>query len=73
MDNSQFGFLKIASFTDGVEDCVGDLNGDGASDVDDLLLTIGAFGTGAGGDLDGDGETDVSDILAILAAFGQDC
>ena len=73
VDNSQFGFLKLSSFTDCLEDCEGDFNGDGLRDVNDILQAIAAFGNGDGGDIDGDGDTDVSDILGLLALFGQDC
>ncbi|MCH2141285.1 MAG: hypothetical protein MK100_09700, partial [Phycisphaerales bacterium] len=50
--------------------CPGDIDGDGAVTVDDVLAVISAFGSGAGGDTDGDGDTDVDDILAVVAGFG---
>ena len=73
VDNSQFGFLKIASFTEILDECEGDFDGNGTRDVNDLLQAIAAFDNGDGGDMDGDGDTDVSDILALLGIFGQDC
>ncbi len=50
--------------------CPSDLDGNGQTDVDDILAVIAAFGSGAGGDADGDGDTDVDDILAVVAGFG---
>ena len=51
--------------------CPGDLNGDGAVGVDDVLQVLGAFGTNdPAGDLNGVGIVDVNDILGIVAAFG---
>jgi hypothetical protein len=51
----------------------GDVNGDGAVDVDDLLLLLADWGcTGAGcvGDLNGDGDTNTADLLLLLADWG---
>ncbi|MDP7029467.1 MAG: hypothetical protein QF733_04520 [Phycisphaerales bacterium] len=50
--------------------CPSDINGDGQTDVDDILAVIAAFGSGAGGDVDGDGDTDVDDLLAAVGGFG---
>lgn len=50
--------------------CAGDVDGDGDTDIDDLLLLLGAFGIGAGGDLDGDGDTDIDDLLILLGDLG---
>ena len=50
-------------------ECVGDLDGNHAADVVDLLILLAAWGTPAG-DLNGDGNTDVQDLLIILAAWG---
>jgi choice-of-anchor B domain-containing protein len=52
--------------------CAGDLNGDGAVDVFDLLTLLGAWGACAGcdADLTGDGIVDVFDLLALLGAWG---
>jgi hypothetical protein len=49
--------------------CPGDLDGDGAVNVNDLLLVLGGWGTPAG-DVNGDGTTDVTDLLELLAGFG---
>jgi hypothetical protein len=50
--------------------CPCDLDGDGEVGVDDLLIVLGAWGTGPGGDCTGDGATNVNDLLALLAAWG---
>ena len=52
--------------------CVEDVNGDGAVDVSDLLLVIGAWGASGGAeDIDGSGTVDVSDLLMLIAAWGS--
>lgn len=56
--------------------CPADLNGDGAVDVSDLLITLSNWGqcpaTGVcQGDLNCDGVVDVSDLLVILANWGS--
>ena len=58
----------LAAFGGGAQ---GDLNGDEATNVEDLLLLLAAFGTSSDGDTGGDGTTDVSDLLVLLSAFGQ--
>ena len=45
------------------EDCVGDLDGNGVVDVEDILLVIAGFGE----------DYTVDDILIVLAAFGNSC
>jgi hypothetical protein len=52
--------------------CTGDVNGDGAVDVTDLLELLGAWGPceGCPADIDGSGEVDVTDLLALLGAWG---
>ena len=54
-------------------DCVGDVTGDGAVDVNDILAAIGAWGLckGCAEDVNGDGQVAVDDILAILSAYGN--
>jgi predicted outer membrane repeat protein len=52
--------------------CAEDVNGDGAVDVSDLLLVIGAWGASGGAeDIDGSGTVDVSDLLMLIAAWGS--
>jgi len=55
--------------------CVGDLNGNGAIDVGDVLAVLAEFGCVAdcGSDVTGDGVVTVSDILALLSDFGTEC
>ena len=60
----------------GTGPCVGDINGDGAVGVDDLLELLAVFGdtcSGCGEDLNGDGAVGVDDLLALLAVYGSDC
>ena len=53
--------------------CPGDIDGNGAVDVNDLLTVISQWG-GAGGsaDIDGSGVVDVGDLLLVIGAWG-DC
>ena len=53
-------------------DCPTDLDGNGTTDVNDILELIAAWGT-PNGDVTGDGYTDVNDVLLILAEFGNPC
>ena len=55
-----------------VVDVPGDANGDGAVNVDDLLVVISSWGACAGcdGDLDGDGQVGVNDLLIVLQYWG---
>ena len=54
--------------------CVGDLNGDGATDLADLGILLADFGClpppNCVGDLDNDGDTDLADLGILLADFG---
>jgi hypothetical protein len=54
--------------------CLGDLNGDGRTDLTDLGILLADFGCAAPGpcpgDLDGDGDTDLADLGILLADFG---
>lgn len=60
---------------DELSDCLGDLNGNGAVDVTDVLILLGAFGctTDCEVNIDGSPGVDVNDFLALLAAFGLPC
>ena len=52
-------------------DCPGDIDGNGAVDVSDLLAVIGAWGNAGGPeDIDGNGSVDVGDLLAVISAWG---
>lgn len=51
---------------------VGDVDGDGIVNIEDILLILADFGSCAGacpGDLDDDGDVDVDDLLITLGAF----
>jgi hypothetical protein len=52
--------------------CDTDLDGNGSTDVSDLLEIIGQWGScsGCSGDIDGSGAVDVTDILMVIAAWG---
>ncbi|HRP62894.1 MAG TPA: hypothetical protein PK400_06355 [Phycisphaerales bacterium] len=56
----------------GVPVCPTDLNGDGATDVSDLIILLAAWGTcgGCNADINGDGSVDVQDLLILLANWG---
>ena len=57
---------------DETQPCLGDVDGDGAVSVDDVLSVLSLFGEETNGpeDLNGDGIIDVNDMLIILAAWG---
>ncbi|MBG84817.1 MAG: hypothetical protein CMJ40_09765 [Phycisphaerae bacterium] len=76
-ENADFDFLGEGTECpeDSCLECAGDLNGDSASDVDDILMLLqnyGMTGDALDGDLDGDDDVDVNDLLALLSYFG-DC
>ncbi len=52
--------------------CLGDVDGDGDVNVNDLLALLGAWGTDPGGppDFDADGDVNVQDLLQLLGAWG---
>jgi hypothetical protein len=55
----------------GLHGCVGDADGDGITNVDDLLVVLGFWGTAhAGADLNDDGTVDVNDLLMLLGDWG---
>ena len=55
--------------------CTGDINGDGALTIADLLLILSDFGctSSCSGDIDGDGMVTVYDALSFLSLFGSLC
>jgi hypothetical protein len=57
--------------------CVGDVNGDGVVDLQDLAQLLSHFGSGGAtpseGDLDGDQDVDLADLAQLLSAFGTAC
>ncbi len=52
---------------------VGDLDGDGCVDFDDLLILLGCYGPSPCGDVDGDGDTDFNDLVGLLSNYGTCC
>ncbi|MCH2134386.1 MAG: hypothetical protein MK116_11605 [Phycisphaerales bacterium] len=55
-------------------DCVGDVTGDGVTNVDDVLAVLGSYGEACSGcpeDIDQDGEVGVDDVLMLLSDW--DC
>ena len=56
-------------------DCTGDVNGDGAVTVGDLLQILAEFGCteGCTTDLNEDGLTTVADLLLLLSVYGATC
>ena len=70
-----WGFLNVGNAVEAVEGekpCVGDTDGDGSVNVNDILSLIGAYGDCAGcvEDLDGDGVVNVNDVLILLSVYG---
>ncbi|MDE0918164.1 MAG: choice-of-anchor B family protein, partial [Flavobacteriales bacterium] len=55
--------------------CIGDVNGDGAITVADILVVLSEFGCASdcSADVDGDGSVTVSDVLEVLSVFGNPC
>lgn len=55
--------------------CVTDLNGNGLTEVQDILLLLADFGCAENctADVNGDGASSVQDVLMMLAAFGESC
>jgi len=55
--------------------CIGDVNGDGAITVADILVVLSEFGctSDCSADVDGDGSVTVSDVLEVLSVFGNPC
>ena len=73
MDNTLFADCNCNGIPDTQEcECRGDLNGDGAITLADLLALLEAWGTNPGGppDLDQDGNVGITDFLMLLANWG---
>jgi hypothetical protein len=74
IEAEEFLYVDLTQFAPG-PDCVGDVNGDGVTDVFDFSDLAANFGAGPGatreqGDLTGDGFVDVFDFGALTADFG---
>ncbi len=55
-------------------DCLGDVDGNGAVDVNDVLAMVSAWNTANyDADLDGDGLVDADDVLILLSQYGETC
>jgi subtilisin family serine protease len=70
-----WGFLNVANAVDAVDGekpCVGDTDGDGSVNVNDILSLIAAYGPcpDCPEDLDGDGAVNVNDVLILLSVYG---
>jgi subtilisin-like proprotein convertase family protein len=64
----------------GAPRCPGDLDEDGAFELDDLLLMLGGFGPcepdaafRPGADVDNSGCNDLADLMRVIENFGQNC
>ncbi|MCH2133806.1 MAG: S8 family serine peptidase [Phycisphaerales bacterium] len=55
---------------DECETCTGDLDGDGAVGIQDLLELLN-YWEEPGGDLDGDGNTNIKDLLILIGFWGE--
>lgn len=77
------GDLAFVFTTSGMPEpayCIGDVNGDGVVDFDDLSVVVGAYGTVVGtpgydpyADFDHDGYIGLLDLAALLAVYGESC
>lgn len=66
------GIGVFMNITTVVNDCEGDIDGNGAVEVTDLLEIIAAWGSNdANADVDGSGTVDVSDLLLVVANWGS--
>jgi hypothetical protein len=53
------------------QECIGDINGDGYVNINDLLILIGSWGSAnPAADFNFDGIVDIEDLLIFIAAFG---
>jgi hypothetical protein len=69
-----FGWLDHQLVFGGVgeDPCPTDLDDDGDTDFNDILIVLSNFGSdgSAGGDADEDGDVDFNDLITLLSAFG---
>ncbi len=64
--------LLPTSWQGSAPSCPGDISGDFAVDLNDVLLLIDAFGQ-PDGDVDADGVSDIEDLLHVLRHYGRVC
>lgn len=71
------GDVSVRVFYAVVPPCLGDINGDGSVNTQDLTIFLANFGLtvtpGTNGDLDGNGTVNTLDLTVFLAAFGVAC
>ena len=59
---------------DACDDCVGDIDGSGSVEVNDVLLLLSSWGDCSppcDADLNNDGSVDVNDVLMLLSLWGE--
>jgi uncharacterized protein (DUF2141 family) len=71
-------FLACLAAIPRVHAIVGDVNGDGKVNMQDIMLVLDAFGSypghsrwNAACDLNGDGKVDMADLTIVLSSFGH--
>lgn len=77
-DEGSFGRWDRLVLETAAGSCPGDLDGNGAVELQDLATLLAHFGqpSGAGaadGDIDGDGDVDLQDLASLLGQFGATC
>tara|TARA_B100000768_G_C11094185_1_gene296269 strand:- start:172 stop:717 length:546 start_codon:yes stop_codon:yes gene_type:complete len=71
--NFLLSIFSLFSFVTGQQVCVGDIDGNGSVDVNDLLGVLTRFSESGdlNEDINDDGLVDVNDILILLSNYGQ--
>ena len=67
---------ELVDVEESVEPCMGDFDGDGQRQLDDLLMICGELGMSGPAcvcDTDGDMVVDIVDFANFLQVYGQDC
>ena len=65
--------FALADIPDVPQDCVGDINGNGSVEFEDLLTLLSSWDSESpAADLDGSGTVEFNDLLMLLSAYG-DC
>ena len=72
-ETSEANRLALADIPDVPQDCVGDINGNGSVEFEDLLTLLSSWDSESStADLDGSGTVEFNDLLMLLSAYG-DC
>ena len=73
--NFLLSIFSLFSFVTGQQVCVGDIDGNGSIDVNDLLGVLTRFSESGdlNEDINDDGVVDVNDILILLSNYGELC